>query len=75
MLFQALDELTHLWQTKGSIGIGWYDALRRRRQIAPFPPAETGVANAVRERSAKAIMFWLDTTLFTRPLPLQKPLV
>ena len=30
MLFQALDELTHLWQTKGSIGTGWYDALKPR---------------------------------------------
>jgi hypothetical protein len=27
-LFQALDDLTHLWQSKGSIGTGWHDALK-----------------------------------------------
>jgi hypothetical protein len=29
-LFQALDELTHTWQSKGSIGTGWHDALKPR---------------------------------------------
>src|SRR5262249_22318985 len=27
-LFQALDELTRLWQSRGSIGTGWHDALK-----------------------------------------------
>jgi hypothetical protein len=27
-LFQALDEITHTWQQKGSIGTGWHDALK-----------------------------------------------
>ena len=27
-LFQALDELTRLWQQQGSIGMGWHDALK-----------------------------------------------
>jgi hypothetical protein len=29
-LFQALDELTHLWQQSGSIGTGWHEALKPR---------------------------------------------
>lgn len=27
-LFEALDELTRLWQSRGSIGTGWHDALK-----------------------------------------------
>ncbi|MBI2806883.1 MAG: hypothetical protein HYX68_18035 [Planctomycetes bacterium] len=27
-LFEALAELTHLWQQKGSLGTGWHDALK-----------------------------------------------